>query len=102
MAETENKGNKGDSGPRGLPNYCFFCRRHYRYAGPLAEGPAMVLICYECIQACARLIEDACRANGLPMPGTGPRWWERKAGDNVTDRKESTQDPSLGSELGGR
>ena len=48
--------NKAESSRPTYPGYCSFCRRSYRDVGPLAEGPDQVYICYECTQACAKVI----------------------------------------------
>jgi ATP-dependent Clp protease ATP-binding subunit ClpX len=37
--------------------WCSFCRRSYIDAGPLAEGPDLVLICGKCAALCLSIIE---------------------------------------------
>jgi hypothetical protein len=50
------------------PVYCAFCRKHYKLAGPLAEGPDKVYICLTCCLTCASIIhqENERRAKQIP------------------------------------
>jgi ClpX C4-type zinc finger len=48
--------------------YCSFCWKSYRDAGPLAEGPDNVFICYRCVLLCKDLIENECRRRGVELP----------------------------------
>ncbi len=42
--------------------YCSFCRKEFREAGPLVEGPDDVYICTDCINLCLSIvIEEKCR-----------------------------------------
>ena len=50
------------------PGYCSFCRKSYKDAGPLVEGPDQVYICYACIKLCGKIVEDECRRTGKPLP----------------------------------
>lgn len=38
--------------------WCSFCRKNYRDAGPLVEGPNQVYICYECCLQCETLLRN--------------------------------------------
>lgn len=40
------------------PGWCSFCRWNYRDAGPLAEGPDQVFVCYRCIELCETIYES--------------------------------------------
>jgi len=44
--------------PKNRNAYCSFCRKSYRYVGPLVEGPGDVYICGECIELCQSIIEQ--------------------------------------------
>ena len=44
--------------PKNRKAYCSFCRKSYRYVGPLVEGPGDVYICGECIELCQSIIEQ--------------------------------------------
>jgi hypothetical protein len=61
------RGNQPKTYPR-YPGYCSYCRQNYREAGPLAEGPDEVFICYRCVLACKKLIEDEYRRRGQELP----------------------------------
>jgi ClpX C4-type zinc finger len=56
MSEKEPPASQTVPHPR-YPGYCSFCRRNYKDAGPLAEGPDQVYICLHCCLACASVIE---------------------------------------------
>lgn len=53
------------------PGYCSFCRKSYKEAGSLAEGPDEVYICYHCVIACKNLIEEERRRRNI-QPGDPP------------------------------
>ena len=54
-------------GKKGYCNaYCSFCRKSYREAGPLVEGPGDVYICRECVELCQSIIEQEMRRRSSP------------------------------------
>ena len=70
MGEADaSSGSKG--GPRSNA-YCSFCRKSYRDAGPLVEGPGEVYICGGCIELCQQIL-DAERKRGAVHPKRDPR-----------------------------
>ena len=46
------------STPRPPSAYCSFCRKPYKVAGPLVEGPDNVYICSDCIELCQDIIDQ--------------------------------------------
>jgi ATP-dependent Clp protease ATP-binding subunit ClpX len=56
---------------------CSFCRRNYRHAGPLIEGPNDIYICGDCVELCQSLLDQERRRRGrleargpsVPPPG---------------------------------
>lgn len=48
--------------------YCSFCRKSNLEAGPLAEGPELVFICYHCIRTCGQLVENEYARLGRELP----------------------------------
>ena len=58
-------GKKPTSGSSRARNAsCSFCRKSYRDAGPLVEGPGDVFICGECVELCESIIEQEKRRRG--------------------------------------
>lgn len=37
---------------------CSFCRKTYREAGPLVEGPGEIFICRSCAELCVNIIDE--------------------------------------------
>jgi hypothetical protein len=56
IAMSQREDDRGEIGlfPR-YPGWCSFCRWNYRQAGPLAEGPDQVCVCYRCMQLCVQI-----------------------------------------------
>lgn len=68
--------------PSGKNAYCSFCRKPYKDAGPLVEGPDDVFICRECVRLCDAILDQeeqrqAAMGNGnyvdVYLPRTPPR-----------------------------
>lgn len=71
---TEPHDNRGPTPPhQRWPGNCSFCRKSYRDVGPLAEGPDDVLICYGCVEKCARIIETQSRRAADPLRLAGQK-----------------------------
>jgi ATP-dependent Clp protease ATP-binding subunit ClpX len=68
--------------------YCSFCRKDYRDAGPLVEGPGEVYICGECIDLCQSIIQQEKRRRGVSRQplwrGTDPAEIEERLGRCLT------------------
>src|SRR5262245_45574272 len=50
---------------------CSYCRKSYRDAGPLVEGPDEVYICGECVQLCQSIIDQE-RRRSRPVAPASP------------------------------
>jgi ClpX C4-type zinc finger len=68
--QKEGEGETGGTLRRCYPGWCSFCRRHHREVGPLVEGADYVYVCYECIESCRQIIENACLSTGAASPWT--------------------------------
>jgi ATP-dependent Clp protease ATP-binding subunit ClpX len=51
---------------------CSFCRKNYRDAGPLVEGPGNVYICAECVELCQSIIESEHRRRNRSAQSSSP------------------------------
>src|SRR5262249_55804251 len=51
--------------------YCSFCRKSYRDAGPLVEGPGEVYICGDCIELSQSIVDQERRRRGVRMVPLG-------------------------------
>lgn len=68
-----NRGKTSRRGPRSANTSirnacCSFCRKSYRNAGPLVEGPGDVFICGECITLCGSVLDAERRRRGTLLP----------------------------------
>lgn len=63
------------------PGWCSFCRKIHKEVGPLAEGPDLVFICYQCCLLCASMIQTECRRRGIDMPEGKEEVQEKRKGD---------------------
>ncbi len=48
--------------------YCSFCHRSHDDAGPFAEGPGQVYICFRCVRLCDAIIRNELVRQGMPIP----------------------------------
>jgi ATP-dependent protease Clp ATPase subunit len=72
--------------------FCSFCRKSYRDAGPLVEGPNDVYICGECIDLSQSIIDTEKRRRNPPPPvdRSAPNRL-RAVLDKLVDRQESAK-----------
>src|SRR5262245_34851977 len=51
---------------------CSYCRKSYRDAGPLVEGPDEVYICGECVELCQSILDQERRRRSRPVAPPSP------------------------------
>jgi len=72
LARIFQRGGQSRSPGRLRNAYCSFCRKSYREAGPLVEGPDDVYICGTCIELCQSIIAQEKRRRRTAQADPAP------------------------------